>query len=102
MTLRKILGELIGEDQVTGKRGTPEYTRKYVVELNNYLREKLRAKIPEAEAKIQALINDIFEQLKKELREHKEKFPDADYHDISGYIVGFQNRPEITKRFKGK
>lgn len=38
---------------------------------------------------------EMLEQLKRELREYKEKYPDADWNDLIGYIVGFQNREEV-------
>lgn len=52
----------------------------------------------EAKQAIQSLINkekyDNLEQLKKELRDYRDKYPDADWNDLIGYIVGFQNRPQ--------
>lgn len=38
---------VIGPDLVTGKRGTPEYTRKYVVDLQNYEKEQARQRYQE-------------------------------------------------------
>lgn len=37
------------------------------------------------------------EQLVKELREYREKYPDADYNDLSGYVVGYTHRANIAR-----
>ena len=39
-----------------------------------------------------------FEKLKAELREYREKYPDADYNDLMGYIAGFQKRPQLKNK----
>lgn len=38
---------IVGEDLVTGKRGTPGYTRQYIVDIRNYEKAELRKKIEE-------------------------------------------------------
>jgi len=42
---------------------------------------------------------EIFNNILKELQEYKEKYPDADYHDITGYLAGMKMRPnKFNKR----
>lgn len=54
----------------------------------------------EAIDKLLALIStsqrEALEDLKSELRDYHDKYPDVDYQDIIGYITGFQKRPALT------
>lgn len=51
-------------------------------------------------AEIKYARTELLDDLKNELREYYKKYPDANQHDIIGYIVGFQKRPEAIKKQK--
>ncbi len=58
-TLKQRLNELIGEDEITGKRGTPEYVRKYVIDFRNWLRARQRQALDATIAHIAADVEGL-------------------------------------------
>lgn len=62
------------------------------------LEETADQEIEQAKAQLLAWrdrqVAEALSLLKNELREYYKLYPDANYIDISGYIVGFQHRPK--------
>lgn len=47
--------------------------------------------------KIEDWVDELQHQLSNELREYHSKYPDADYMDLSGYLVGLLQRPQTAQ-----
>lgn len=58
---KQMLEFVIGEDLTTGKRGTPEYTRKYVVDIQNHEKAQARQRAKEWEKRKSKIMLSILQ-----------------------------------------